>query len=104
MKIREVFQEEVTIRCILQDESELALGRGDERKSYTEMEKHVQGSSGRKTQCAEIPKGQLDWHIESEREPGTGCGSDHARLVAMIMIFTFSLRAMESYKSRVWYD
>lgn len=58
----------------------LASRREDERKSYTEEKKDVQRSSGRKTPCAEILKGQLDWHVESEREPGTGCGSDHIRL------------------------
>lgn len=59
MKIREDYQEEVTITCILKDESELALGRGDERKSYTEMEKHVQGSSGGKTNVLKFQKASL---------------------------------------------
>lgn len=40
----------------------------------------MQGPGGGKTLCAQILRGRLDWHIEGEREPGTGCGS-------MIMIF-----------------
>jgi len=60
---------------------ELALGRGEEEKqSYTEKEKHVQGPCGGKTQYAETLKVGLIGILESERGPGTGCGSDHARL------------------------
>lgn len=84
--------------------SQLASGREDARKSYTEKENYVQRSSGRKTQCAEILKGQLDRQIESEREPGTGCGSDHARLCSHDNDFTFSLRAMGSHRLGEWYD
>lgn len=64
----------------------------------------MQRSSGRKTQCAEILKGQLDWHVESEREPGTAVVKTTQDFGAMIMIFTFSLRAMGSHESREWYD
>lgn len=49
----------------------------------------MQRSSGRKTQCAEILKGQLDWHVESEREPGTGVVKTTQDFGAMIMIFYF---------------
>lgn len=81
MKIREVFQEEVIIKMHSEGWVRVSFEkrRRRKRKSYTEQEKHVQGPGGRKTQCAETLKVGLIG-IESERGPGTGCGSDHARL------------------------
>lgn len=76
-------------------------GEGRERKSHTKKEKYVQGPGGRKTPCAEILKAQLDWHVESEKQPGTACGPDHARLCSHDNnLFAFSLR---SHKSRECY-
>lgn len=57
----------------------------------------MQRPYGRKTQCAEkFRPGALPYG----REPGSGCGSEHTDLEAMIMVSSFNLRAIESYESR----
>ena len=67
---------------------ELALGRGEEeKKSYTEKEKHVQGPCGRKTQWAETLKVGL---ISIQRVKG-GLAQDVVQtmqdFIAMRMIY-----------------
>ena len=95
--IRKSSKRRQSLKCILKDES--VSGRGDERKSYTEKEKHVQGPPGRNTQCAEILKASLTGTERLKGSLAQDVVQTTQDFVAMIMIFTFSFRAMGRHKA-----